>query len=454
MLSDIRVLETKVRFSEEKARVPLKFGKVVAEKVTYAEVEVLVENKAGKTAKGYGGIFLSDFWAFPTFAISHEEKDRAMREFTLMYAERLGRVKEFKHPVELYLEIEPEIKRMCREITKESHFPEDFTLLAGLVCASPSDAGIHDAFGNVNGICSYDGYGKEFMKDLGSFLGNQFQGKYISDYLRKEYLKEIPVFHLVGGLDKLWEREVTPEDPRDGLPVSLEKWLEVENLFCLKVKLRGNDLDWDVARTIEVSKVAHSVYQRLNLKKDLFLSVDTNEVCERPEYIVEMLNRIRERDRRTFEEILYVEQPTGRDLSQYEFDMEGIAGMKPVLVDESLTGIPEFYRAKDLKWSGLALKTCKCHSAELLMVALSAHHRMPYTIQDLTNPRISLVHSAGFAGRTYPMMGVESNASQFFPSASRIESRVHPGIFSRKGGYLNLSTLGRMGLGYRIEEII
>lgn len=152
------------------------------------------------------------------------------------------------------------------------------------------------------------------------------------------------------------------------------------------------------------------------------------------------------------EEILYVEQPTGRDLRGYDFNMEGIAKMKPVLVDESLIGISEFYQAKDLKWSGLALKTCKCHSAELLMVALAAHYRMPYTIQDLTNPKISLIHSAGFAGRTYPMMGVESNASQFFPSASLIESRVHPGIFSRKGGYLNLSTLGKTGLGYRRER--
>ncbi|MCM8768370.1 MAG: hypothetical protein NC911_01605 [Candidatus Omnitrophica bacterium] len=291
------------------------------------------------------------------------------------------------------------------------------------------------------------------MPELSKFLGSEFQGQYLSDYLRPSYQEKIPVFHLVGGLDKLWEKEVTLQDPQDGLPVSLEKWVKEERLFCLKVKLRGNDLDWDVARTIEISRVAHEVYRRLNENRQVFLSVDTNEVCETPDYIVEMLNRIKEKDSQTYQEILYVEQPTGRDLSRYNFDMTKITKLKPVLVDESLTGIAEFYQARKLGWSGLALKTCKCHSLELLLVVLATCYRMPYTIQDLTNPKLALIHSAGFAGRTNPLMGIEANASQFFPLSSVAESRVHPGIFSRKGGYLSLVSLGKIGLGYRLEEI-
>ncbi len=453
MKTNIRVVETRVSFSEEKARVPLKFGKVVMEKATYTEVEVTVENQAGKTAKGYGGIFLSDVWAFPTAAISHEEKDRAMREFVSLFASRLTTVGKYQHPIELFLTLESEIPELCKQITSRFNFSEPFPLLAGLVCASPSDAAVHDAFGQVNSICSYNGYGPEHWRELSSFLGPDFKGKYLSAYLRKNYQQKIPVFHLVGGLDKLWEKEVTDSDPQDGLPVSLEKWVEAERLFCLKVKLRGNDLDWDVTRTIEVSEVAHQVYRKLQENKKIFLSLDTNEVCESPDYIIELLNRIREENDQTYQEILFVEQPTGRDLNRFAFDMSGIAALKPVLVDESLTGIKEFYRAKELKWSGLALKTCKCHSLELLLVALASQHKMPYTIQDLTNPKLALIHSAGFAGRTYPMMGVEANASQFFPSSSEMESRIHPGIFSRKSGFLDLSTLGLTGLGYRREEM-
>ncbi len=453
MKSDIRVVEARVSFSDEKARVPLKFGKVVMEAATYAEVEVTVENQAGNTAKGHGGIFLSHVWAFPNPAISPEVKDRAMRELVRQFAGKLTEVREFLHPVRLFLTLEEELRCLCRQTTVNYRLPEEFPFLAGLVCASPADAAVHDAFGLVNDICTYDGYGKEFMPELSTFLGADFPGRYLADYLRPVYQQQIPVFHLVGGLDKLREKEVTPEDPCDGLPVSLEKWIETERLFCLKVKLRGNDLDWDISRTTEVSRVAHEVYRRLNEKKEIFLSVDTNEVCESPDYIVEMLSRIREKDSQTYREILYVEQPTGRDLTRYNFDMTAIARLKPVLVDESLTGIQEFYQAKKLGWSGLALKTCKGHSMELLLAALASHHGLPYTIQDLTNPKLALIHSAGFAARTYPMMGVEANAHQFFPFSSLVEGKVHPGIFSRRGGYLHLNTLGRTGLGYRTEEI-
>ncbi|MCM8769700.1 MAG: hypothetical protein NC911_08570, partial [Candidatus Omnitrophica bacterium] len=159
MKTNIRVVETKVTFSDEKARVPLKFGKVVMEAASYAEVEVTVENKLGKTAKGYGGIFLSHVWAFPTSSVSPEIKDRAMRDFVLQFAKKVTEIKDYLHPVPLFLTLEPELATMCKQTTALYQFPEDFPFLAGLVCASPVDAAIHDAFGQVNQICTYDGYG-------------------------------------------------------------------------------------------------------------------------------------------------------------------------------------------------------------------------------------------------------------------------------------------------------
>jgi hypothetical protein len=50
-------------------------------------------------------------------------------------------------------------------------------------------------------------------------------------------------------------------------------------------------------------------------------------------------------------------------------------------------------------------------------------------------------------------MGVETNAMQFYPDASAPESAVHPGLYRRRDGAIDLSTLTGPGFGYRLREI-
>jgi hypothetical protein len=50
-------------------------------------------------------------------------------------------------------------------------------------------------------------------------------------------------------------------------------------------------------------------------------------------------------------------------------------------------------------------------------------------------------------------MGVESNAMQFYPTASSYEARVHPGLYTRRNGQLDLSSIRGPGFGYRLEEM-
>jgi hypothetical protein len=50
-------------------------------------------------------------------------------------------------------------------------------------------------------------------------------------------------------------------------------------------------------------------------------------------------------------------------------------------------------------------------------------------------------------------MGVETNSMQFYPEASAPESAVHPGIYRRREGRIDLSTVSGPGFGYRLSEI-
>lgn len=453
--TDIRILEIEPYFTNEKAREPLKFGAQVMDLVTFCHVRARVENRRGQVADGWGAIFLSDFWAFPSPRIPHETRDLVMRRVTQTLCQRFTDYPRtrFAHPLDIFWTLEPELAHINATICAEMQLPEAMPFLGALVCASPIDAAIHDAFGNVNGISTYAGYGRDFVScDLSAYLGQNFRGKYLSDFIRPTFSPAVPIFHLVGGLDKLRASEVSANAPQDGRPNSLDQWIERDGVYCLKVKLRGTDLEWDVNRTIEVYRIAREILTRQG-QTQLFLSADTNEQCEAPAYIVEYLRRVQAEEPRAYDALLYVEQPTERDLTAHRFDMRAIAKLKPVILDESLIGFKEMDLALELGWSGVALKTCKCHTMALLTAARAQASGIPYTVQDLTNPGLSLLHSVGLGARLHPLMGVEANSRQYYPDTSMPEAAVHPGIVRVQNGVAQTSSLRGTGLGYQVEKI-
>jgi L-alanine-DL-glutamate epimerase-like enolase superfamily enzyme len=324
--------------------------------------------------------------------------------------------------------------------------------LCRLVAASPVDAACHDAYGIANDLPTYQCYGPEHVNhDLSRYLGEGFRGRYVADYLQPAMPESIPAFHLVGGLDKLREGEITDDDPDDGLPVSLDQWIRYDRLHCLKVKLKGTDLGWDVGRIDEVVAIAHEEHEKLGLE-GLWFSADTNEQCEHPDYVIELIAKLKERNPRAESELLYIEQPTERDLRAHRFDMHALAKFKPVIIDESLMTLDDFALAIELGWSGIALKACKCQSAALVFASSAEHLGIPYTVQDLTNPGIALIQSVALAGHLRPLKGVEANSRQFFAATNGPEARVHPGVFKLQDGRIHTGTITGPGMGYRWDE--
>ncbi len=447
--SDIRILELEPVFTDEHFRVPLKFGTGVIRAITSLTVRARVETRSGKVADGYGNILLSDIWAFPSAVLSHEVRDEAMREIAIRFCDMLVTESHFGHPVDLYMEAKPGLLQIGESVGADLELGEPVPVLASLVCSSPADAAIHDAFGRANGVCCYDAYGPEFMEhDLSRWCGADFTGRYISEYILKAYKPQLPVFHLVGGMDKLTAAEITDEDPDDGVPVSLDQWIARDGLRCFKVKLRGTDIDWDVARTKEVAEVIQATYGQLGMEGRFWLSTDSNEMNESPATVLEYLEKLQSASPLAFDSLLYLEQPTERDLALHHFDMSEVAAIKPVVVDEGVTDVGKVDLALQLGWSGVGIKTCKGHSSSLLYVAKALQAGMVLTVQDLTNPGRSLLHSVGFAARIDTLMGVECNSRQFIPwSEPDFRSRHQP-LFTVTDGNVSTETIGTSGLGY------
>jgi hypothetical protein len=78
---------------------------------------------------------------------------------------------------------------------------------------------------------------------------------------------------------------------------------------------------------------------------------------------------------------------------------------------------------------------------------------MTLMVQDLTNPMLAQIPHVLLAAHAGTIMGVESNAMQFYPEASNPEAKVHPGLYRRRAGQLDLSSISGPGFGYRLDEI-
>ena len=133
--------------------------------------------------------------------------------------------------------------------------------------------------------------------------------------------------------------------------------------------------------------------------------------------------------------------------------MRDVAKLKPVIIDESLTSLEDFKLAMEYGWSGIALKSCKCLSSDLIFIPLAELSGIPYTVQDLTNPSIALIESVGLAARIHTIKGVEANSRQFFPQANEPESKVHPQLYTVRNGVAKTVSLVGTGLGFQIEKI-
>ena len=151
--------------------------------------------------------------------------------------------------------------------------------------------------------------------------------------------------------------------------------------------------------------------------------------------------------------LLYVEQPFPYDLEAHRIDVHSVSARKPLFMDESAHDWRFVRLGRELGWSGVALKTCKTQTGAILSLCWAKAHGMTLMVQDLSNPMLAQIPHVLLAAHAGTIMGVESNGMQFYPAASLPEAAVHPGLYRRRNGCLDLSTVHGPGFGYRVDEI-
>lgn len=411
---DVKVTKAELYFLPLKGRVPMKFGadKASVRQGVLPRVCLTVADGGGKTAQGWGETPVAGSWTWPSDTIPLDKREQAMRDFLLKLVPAWAAFPHGGHPIDIgQAFLEEALPQLLEDFNrKERAGRSPMPWLSALVTCSIFDVALHDAYGVLHKMPVFKTYGPPYMtRDLAHYLEPaedarvSFDGKYPMDYFDPKPPSQLPVWHLVGGVDPLETSDLTGDEPKDGLPLTLRDWIDRDGLNCLKIKLRGNHEAWDYERIVNVGRI--SIERCVD-----WLTVDFNCTVQNPDYVNRILDRLLRDEPRIYGMILYVEQPFPYDIKQNRIDGHSVSARKPLFMDESAHDWKYVRLGRSLGWTGVALKTCKTQTGALLSLCWAKAHGMTLMVQDLTNP-------------------------------------------SRANGKVDLSTLGREGFGYRLESM-
>lgn len=414
------ILAARVEFIAQRFAKPLQISSGTITEITEARAFVQVR-VAGREAEGIGAIYLSDFWSWPQPDLTHAERDRRMRALCVDIARQLPEYsRPAAHPLELGLRLH---EYVCHGPRKDG-----ITTLAGAVCLSPFDAAIHDAVGRALGCSAFAFYDKPVVLPLADrYFPGESAAKIIRQTLRRPR-PALDAWWLVGGTD--------------ALSTSFMESARTAGYSLFKIKILGRNMRDDLARTVEV----YSAACKAGITRP-GLSIDANEANSSSEQVSEFLHQLQADHPATYESLMYIEQPTPRDIVGHAYDWKGVSAMKPVILDEGLTSLDLLPLVKEQGWTGLALKTCKGHSFTLVAAAWAHRQGMPVAMQDLTNPGYSAIHSFLVAAHLNTMNGIELNSPQYTPEANAPWLPRRADLFSVCNGQHHLPVDSIIGLG-------
>ena len=446
--TDIQLKSVRSDTQKINYRTPIKFGGRVVNDVVLLNITVDVETRDGRTAQGFGSMPVGNAWGWPSQEVDTDSTLAAMTAMGQQVAQAADDYEEIGHPLEIMHDLAQGYDAISQNANQQCDVNEAMPKLAQLVAASPVDAAVHDAYGKALGENSYNLLGSDYVNhDLSHYLDDDFAGETLEQYTLRTPKATMPLYHLIGALDPLTDGDLANRLD-DGLPETLGEWILHDQLTHMKIKLNGDDLQWDVDRVIAIENAAAEAQAKRSCE-EWHYSLDFNEKCANVQYVLDFLAKLEEGSPAALARAQYIEQPTHRDLkANPENRMHEAAKIKPVVIDESLVDYESLLLAQELGYSGVALKTCKGHSEALMMGAAAQKRNLFLCVQDLTCVGASFLHSASLAARIPGIAAIEGNGRQYCPAGNAPWQSSYPGMFQLENGTVATGGLTEPGIGF------
>ena len=268
----VRVVETSCGILNVRARMPFRFGVVTMRASPLFTLAVEIETASGERATGYAADFLAFRWFDKRSELSLADNCRdlieSVREASDLYldAGKQGLAPAFS----LWRSTYPDIER--------SALARGFNRLGASYGTSMLERGVIDALGRATGRPYATLVRHGLGVDLGSIC-DELRGHDVGEFLPKQPLQGVHVRHTVGLIDPL-SAEDRLDAVDDGLPETLQDYLDRDRISYLKIKVAGQ-LDADIARLEAIAAVL-ARYDR-----PFHISLDGNEQYQRPDDFVE-----------------------------------------------------------------------------------------------------------------------------------------------------------------------
>lgn len=331
-VSEILFLERQVRL-----RLPFRFGIVTMTQAPQAFVRATIRLEDGREAEGAAAELLAPKWFDKNPDLSNQQNFDQLRDSLRIAREAYlagGANTAFGHWNANY---QPQIEAGAAA-----------GLNALVSCFGPAliDRALLDALCRALGVSFQDAIRRNIAGIAPAEAGALFKAAAAPS--------QVAARHTVGLVDP-----ISSQDQRidDGLPETLEEVVARYGHRWFKLKVAGDALA-DVERLAAIAAVLDRQPQAYQA------SLDGNEQYADAAGVLDLWRRIEAdpRLKRLAASIAFIEQPIKRQNALSEEirgDLARLAGMKPVIIDESDDTLEAFPRARRLGYSGVSSKTCK-----------------------------------------------------------------------------------------------
>jgi L-alanine-DL-glutamate epimerase-like enolase superfamily enzyme len=445
---EIKVVATAAGIRNAHTRMPFRFGVLTMRAAPLLTLAVEIEDQSGARATGYAADFLAYRWfdKRPNKSLAENCADllRTVETAQALYLEA-GK-QGFAAPFDLWRATYLEIERIA--------LASGFNHLGASFGSSMLERAVIDALGRLAGRSLF-----ELVRDddLGIELGTiapRLHGRAVRAFLPERPLARVHLRHTVGLVDPITAADVQ-EPVADGLPETLEDYLEQDGISYLKVKV-GGDPDEDIARLEAIAAVLERRERRF------WISLDGNEQYRAPADFLGLVERIKASPglERFWAQVMLIEQPLDRAVA---LDA-GVAPMlraladKPVIIDEADGWLSAFEEAILLGYRGTSHKNCKGIYKSLYNLTLAAvqnarlgRDELFLSAEDLSNlPVVPL--QADLAMVALLGIGhVERNGHHYFRGLGHLceaeraaALAAHPDLYERREGEVFLKVTDGM----------
>jgi hypothetical protein len=443
---EIKVVDTAAGIRNAHTRMPFRFGVITMRAAPMLTLAVEIEDRRGARATGYAADFLAFRWFDKrpdrTLADNCADLLATVEAARALYLEagRGGAAA----PFELWRATHGEIERRA--------LASGFNRLGASFGSSMLERAVIDALGRLTGRTMF-----ELVRDddLGIELGAlspELRSCAVRDLLPERPLARVHLRHTVGLVDPITAAEVR-EPVADGLPETLEDYLDHDGIGYLKVKV-GGDLDEDIGRLEAIGSVLGRRERRFRI------TLDGNEQYRTAGEFLGLIEEIRASPalERFWAQVIFIEQPLDRAtaLDPGAAPMLRALADKPVIIDEADGWLGAFEEAVALGYRGTSHKNCKGIYKSLYNLALASvrnaclgRDELFLSAEDLSNLPVVPLQADLAAVALLGIDHVERNGHHYFRGLGHLSEAEkaaalahHPDLYQRRGGEVFLIVEG------------